>query len=162
MPESPARAEPRSAREGKSGGLTPPPLVPRSRAETSATAPPSDVGRAPEKFAQTTRSQSEQRTTINVAINANTQYSYSCRNFASDMHFNNNMHFNFTINAENTRLGSTMWPGYNLVQLNHVAIAVATQQSCHARPRTSKNARNARPRSSIALARCLTAFGLPK
>ena len=161
MPESPARADPRSAREGKSGGLTSPPQVPRhSRAETSATsAEPSDVGRAPEKFAQTTRSQSEQRKTINVAINANTQYSYSCRNFRYALQYALQFRTNKT---ENTRLGSSMWPGYNLVQLNHVAIAVATQQSCHARPRTSKNARNARPRSSIALARCLTAFGLPK
>ena len=32
-----ARAEPRSAREGETGGLTPPLLGPRSRAETSAT-----------------------------------------------------------------------------------------------------------------------------
>ena len=31
------RAETRSAREGRSGRLTPPPRVPRSRAETSAT-----------------------------------------------------------------------------------------------------------------------------
>ena len=43
-----AGVEPRSAREGKSGGLTPPPWVPRSRALRRARAPPpSDVGRAP-------------------------------------------------------------------------------------------------------------------
>ena len=41
-----AGVEPRSAREGKSGGLTPPPWVPRSRALRRARPPPSDVGRA--------------------------------------------------------------------------------------------------------------------
>ena len=42
MPESPTRAEPRTTYRttrdrGRSGGLTPPPQAPRSRAETSAT-----------------------------------------------------------------------------------------------------------------------------
>ena len=41
-----AGVEPRSAREGKSGGLTPPPWVPRRRALRRARPPPSDVGRA--------------------------------------------------------------------------------------------------------------------
>ena len=39
-----ARAESRSAREGESGGLTPPPWVPRSRAETSAAQLHSSLG----------------------------------------------------------------------------------------------------------------------